>query len=89
MLFFEADTGGGQICGVDQSDRPRLPGITGDQRREQMLIDPPQPGHAHAGAECVQHPHVGHPVLAPQLGKLSPGTLLGQPFDQQVQGMHG
>jgi hypothetical protein len=84
VLFFEADTGGGQIGGIDQSDRPRLPDIRGDQRREQVLVDPPQPAHADAGAERVQHPHVGHPVLALQLGKLSPGTLLGQQFDQQV-----
>jgi hypothetical protein len=84
VLFFEADTGGGQIGGIDQPDRPRLPGIRGDQRREQVLVDPPQPAHAGAGAERVQHPHVGHPALAPQPGEFSPRALLGQHFDQQV-----
>jgi hypothetical protein len=84
VLFFEAATGGGQIRGVDQCNRPRLPGIRGDQRREQVLVDSAQPGHAHAVAERVQHPHVGHPALAPQPGELPPGTLLGQQFDQQV-----
>jgi len=49
-----------------------------------MLIDPPQTGHAHLVAKRMQHPHVRHPVLAPQLGKLSPRPLLGQQFDQQV-----
>jgi hypothetical protein len=88
VLFFEAATGGGQVGGINQSNRPRLPSISGDQRREQMLVDPPQPGHAHAAAELVQDPHAGHLGLTTQTGKLSPGALLWQHFDQQVQGMH-
>jgi hypothetical protein len=88
VLFFEAATGGGQIGGINQSHRPRLPSISGDQRREQMLVDPPQPAHVHAAAELVQDPHAGHLGLTTQTGKLSPGALLRQHFDQQVQGMH-
>jgi hypothetical protein len=64
VLFFEADTGGGQIGGSHQSDRPRLPDISGKQRCQQMLVDPPQSRHAHATAELVHHAHIGHPVLA-------------------------
>lgn len=52
-----------------------------------MLIDPPQPRHAHATAKLVHHPHVGHPALAAQTGKFSPRALLRQHFDQQVHGM--
>lgn len=87
MFFFEADTGGRQIGGIHQSHRPRLPEIVGEQRCEQMRVDPPQSRHAHAAAKLVQHPHVGHPALAAQAGKLSPRTLLWQHFDQQVHGM--
>ena len=52
-----------------------------------MLIDPPQSRHAHAATKLVHHPHVGHPALAAQAGKLSPRTLLWQHFDQQIYGM--
>jgi hypothetical protein len=45
------------------------------------------PANAHATAKFVHHPHVRHPALAAQAGKLSPRTLLGQHFDQQVHGM--
>ena len=38
MLFFEADTGGGQIGGVNQPHRPRLPGISGKQWGQHSLI---------------------------------------------------
>jgi hypothetical protein len=88
VLFFEAGTGRGQIGGIDQSDRPRLPTIGGDQRREQMFIDPPQPGHAHAAAELVQDAHAGHLGLAAQPSKGSPRALLRQQLDQQVHRMH-
>jgi hypothetical protein len=53
-----------------------------------MLVDPPQPCYAHAAAELVQDAHAGHLGLTTQTGKLSPGALLRQHFDQQVQGMH-
>jgi hypothetical protein len=88
VLFFEADTGGGQVGGIHESHRPRLPEIAGEQRREQMLVDPPQPGHAHAAAEFVQDAHAGHLGLAAQAGKLSPRALLRQQLDQQVHRMH-
>ena len=53
-----------------------------------MLVDPPQPAHVHAAAELVQDPYAGHLGLTTQTGKLSPGALLRQHFDQQVHGMH-
>ena len=53
-----------------------------------MLVDPPQPCYAHAAAELVQNAHAGHLGLTTQTGKLSPGALLRQHFDQQIQGMH-
>jgi hypothetical protein len=87
VFFFEADTGGGQIGGIHQAHRPRLPEIAGKQRCKQMRVDPSQPRHAHATPELVHHPHVGHPALTSQAGKLSPRTLLWQHFDQQVHGM--
>lgn len=52
-----------------------------------MLIDVPQPGDAQTCPKLMQHAHVGHAVLPPQPGKLSPGGLLRQHFHQQVQGM--
>jgi hypothetical protein len=81
VLFFEADTGGGQIGGINQSHRPWLPGIIGQQRREQVLVDPAQSRHTHATPKLVHHPHVGHPALATQLGEFSPRALLRQQFD--------
>ena len=88
MLFFEAHTGGGQIGGVDQADRTLLPGILIDHGLEQMPIDPPQPADAQAGPELVQDAHAGHLGLAAQAGKLSPGALLRQHLDQEIQGMN-
>jgi hypothetical protein len=84
VLFFEADTGGWQIGGIDQSHRPRLPKIASEQRRKQMRVDPPPPGHAYATAKFVQDAHAGHLGLAAQSGKLSPRTMLRQQLDQQV-----
>ena len=52
-----------------------------------MLIDPPQSGDAQARPEFVQDAHAGHLALAAQAGKLSPGALLGQHCDQQIEGM--
>jgi hypothetical protein len=49
-----------------------------------MVIDLAQPAHAHASAKLVQHPHIGHLTLPAQARKLSPCTLLGQHFDQQI-----
>jgi hypothetical protein len=88
VLFFEAATGGGQIGGINQSHRPRLPDISGEQRREQVLVDSAQSCHAHATPELVHHPHVGHPVLTTQPGEFSPRALFRKHFDQQVHGMH-
>jgi hypothetical protein len=82
VLFFEAATGGGQIGGINQSHRPRLPGITGEQRRKQVLVDSAQSRHAHATPELVHHPHVGQPTLTTQPGEFSPRALLRQHFDQ-------
>jgi hypothetical protein len=65
-----------------------LPEIAGEQRREQMRVDPSQPGHAHATAELVQDAHAGHLGLATQASELSPGALFGQQLDQQVHRMH-
>lgn len=78
MLFFEADTGGGQIGGVNQPHRPRLPEIVGEQRGQQMLVDSAQARHAHAVAKLVQDAHAGDLGLAGQPGKLSPRALLRQ-----------
>jgi hypothetical protein len=88
VLFFEADTRRRQIRGVDQSHRPRLPEIAGEQGFEQMCVDPPQPGHSHATPELMQDAHAGHLSLAAQTGELSPGALLRQQFAQQVHRMH-
>lgn len=88
MLFFEAHTGGGQIGGVDQADRTLLPRIMIDHGLEQLRIDPPQSGDAQAGPKLVQDAHAGHLGLAAQAGKLSPGALLRQHLDQEIQGMN-
>ena len=88
MLFFEAHAGRRKIGGSHQPRRPRLPEIAGQQRFEQMLVDPPQAGHSHAPAKLMQHPHIRPRVLARHAGKLSPIPLLGQHFDQQVHRMH-
>jgi len=53
-----------------------------------MVVDPSQPGHPRTAAELVQDPNAGHLGLTTQTGKLSPGSLLRQHFDQQVQRMH-
>jgi hypothetical protein len=84
VFFFEADTGGRQIGGIDQSHRPRLPKIASEQRREQMRVDLPQPGRSHAAAKFVQDAHPGHLGLAAQPGELSPRALLRQQLDQQI-----
>lgn len=52
-----------------------------------MLVEPPQPGHAQTHPKLVLHPHARHPALAAPALEGSPGALLGQHFDQQVQGM--
>ena len=88
MLFFEAHTGGGQVGGVDQPDRTLLPRIMIDHGLEQLRIDPSQAGDAQASSELVQDAYAGHLGLAPQAGKLSPGALLRQHLDQEIQGMN-
>ena len=89
MLFFEAHAGGGQVRGIDQSDRPFPPGIRLNQRLEQILVDAPQSCDAQPCPELVQRAHAGHLALAPQLRKLPPSTLLRQHFDKEVQGVDG
>jgi hypothetical protein len=59
-----------------------------DHGLEQMRIDAPQAGDAQAGPELVQNAHAGHLDLAAQAGKLSPGALLRQHFNQEIQGMN-
>jgi hypothetical protein len=86
VLFLEAATGGRQIGGIDQSHRPRLPDIAGAQRREQMRVDLPPPGHSHAAAKFVPDAHPGDLGWAAQTGKLSPRALLRQQLDQQIHG---
>jgi hypothetical protein len=89
VLFFEADAGGGQVGGTDQPDGAFPPGIGLDEGLNQMLVDPTQSPNSQAGPELVQHTHPGHLGLATQAGKPPPRKLLGQHFDQQVQGMNG
>jgi hypothetical protein len=60
-----------------------------DHGLEQLRIDPPQSGDAQAGPELVQDAHAGYLGLATQAGKLSPGALLRQHLDQEIQGMDG
>jgi len=50
-----------------------------------MLVDLAQTAHAQTSAKLVQHAHIGHLALAPQASKLSPGTLLRQHLNQQIQ----
>lgn len=59
-----------------------------DHGLKQMRIDLPQSGDAQAGPEFVQDAHAGRLGLATQAGKLSPGALLRQHFDQEIQGMN-
>lgn len=54
---------------------------------EELLIDLPESGDAQPRPKLMQHAHVGHAVLPPQPGELSPGGLLRQHLHQQVQGM--
>lgn len=53
-----------------------------------MRIDASQAGDAHTGPELMQDAHAGHLGLATQVGELSPGALLRQHFDQEIQGMN-
>lgn len=87
MLFFEASAGGGQIGGVNQSHRTLPPSIVLNEGLEELLIDLPESGDAQPRPKLMQHAHVGHAVLPPQPGELSPGGLLRQHLHQQVQGM--
>ena len=88
VLFFEAHAGRGQIGGVDQADRTLLPPILIDHGLEQLRMDATQAGDAQAGPELVQAAHPGHLSLAAQAGELSPGALLRQHLDQEIQGMN-
>ena len=57
------------------------------QAAQQMLVDPPQPAHAHLLAELRKHPRARE--LSPQPGEPSPSGLFGQLCHDQVQGMGG
>jgi hypothetical protein len=59
-----------------------------DHGLEHLRIDPPQAGDTQAGPELMQDAHAGHLGLATQAGKLSPGALLRQHLDQEIQGMN-
>lgn len=52
-----------------------------------MLVDPPQPAHAHLLAELREHSR--RRELSPQPGELSPRGLFGQLRHDQVQGVGG
>jgi hypothetical protein len=88
VLFFEADTGGRQIRGIDQSHRPRLPQTSLQQWGQQMVVDASQSTHTYATAKFVQDAHARHLGLAAQTGKLSPRALFGKHSHQQVYRMH-
>lgn len=53
-----------------------------------MVVDAPQPGHAHTTAELMQDAHAGRLALAAQTAEFSPRPLLRQQLDQQVHRMH-
>jgi hypothetical protein len=57
------------------------------QPSQQMLVDPPQPAHAHLLAELGKHPR--RRELLPQPGEPSPSGLFGQLRHDQVQGAGG
>lgn len=57
------------------------------QAAQQMLVDPPQPAHAHLLAELRKHPRARE--LSPQPGEPSPGGLFGELRHDQVQGPGG
>ena len=57
------------------------------QAAQQMLVDPPQPPHAHLLAELRKHPRARQ--LSPQPGEPAPGGLFGQLCHHQVEGVGG
>jgi len=52
-----------------------------------MLVDPPQPAHAHLLAELRKHPR--RRELSPQPGEPAPGGLFGKLRHDQVEGVGG
>jgi len=52
-----------------------------------MLIDAPQPTHAHSLPKLMEHPGGGQ--RAPQPGEASPPRLLGQLRHQEIERMRG
>ena len=78
--------GGGQSGGIQQSHRPRLPGIRGEQRCQQVVVDAAPSRPAHAPPELGPHPHIGPPAWTPPPGELPPRALFRQHLDQQVHG---
>ena len=57
------------------------------QAAQQILVDPPQPAHAHLLAELGKHPRARE--LSPQPGEAAPGRLFGQLCHDQVEGVGG
>jgi hypothetical protein len=44
---------------------------------EQCFVDASQPRHSEAGAELVEHAHIGHALLVGQAGEAAPSALFG------------
>jgi hypothetical protein len=86
-LFFEAAARRRQIRSVHQRHGVGLHTSTTQQPPQQMLVDPPQPAHAHLLAELREHSR--RRKLPPQPGEPSPIGLFGQLRHDQVQGMGG
>jgi len=86
-LFFEAVARRRQIRRVHQRHGVGLHASPMQQPPQQMLVDPPQPAHAHLLAELCEHPC--RRIMSPQPGEPSPSGLFGQLRHDQVQGMGG
>jgi len=86
-FFFEASARRRQIRRVHQGDGVGLHALAMQQPAQQMLVDAPQPAHAHPLAELREHPRRWE--LPPQPGELSPSGLFGQLGHDQVEGAGG
>jgi hypothetical protein len=86
-LFFEAAAGRRQIRRVHQRHGMGLHALPMEQAAQQMLVDPPQPAHAHLLTELGKHPRARK--VSPQPGETSPGGLFRQLCHDQVQRMGG
>jgi hypothetical protein len=86
-FFFEAAARRGQIGRVHQRHGVGLQTLPMQQPTQQMLVDPPQPAHAHLLAELRKHPRRGE--LSSQTGEPAPGGLFGKLRHDQVEGVGG